>query len=196
MGARVRLGAATAASSKWSETVAAMKTRNNVDAEGTATDLRETTVYALWQAEHAMRLAVDAALADLGISLPQYGALMWLLREPGLSTADLARLNQVSPQNMGMAVTRLMSLGYIERTPPTKGRVVALRLSDRGRETLERAIGRVEGVQRRLHAGLSEQERAALPRMLVRLRQNAAGNTGANSNGHGDAAELPAAADD
>lgn len=133
-------------------------------------DLRQTTVYALWQAEHAMRLAVDFALADLGISLPQFGTLMWLSREPGLSTADLARLNQVSPQNMGMAVTRLLSFGYIERTPPRRGRVAELRLSAKGEEVLAAAMERVADVQERLHADLTESEREALPGMLTRVR--------------------------
>ena len=133
-------------------------------------DLRQTTVYALWQAEHAMRLAVDFALADLGISLPQFGTLMWLSREPGLSTADLARLNHVSPQNMGMAVTRLLSFGYIERTPPRRGRVAELRLSEKGQEVLEAAMARVADVQDRIHADLTEKEREALPGMLTRVR--------------------------
>ncbi len=133
-------------------------------------DLRQTTVYALWQAEHAMRLAVDFALADLGISLPQFGTLMWLAREPGLSTADLARLNHVSPQNMGMAVTRLLSYGYIERTPPRRGRVAELRLSDKGHEVLSAAIVRVAKVQETLHADLTETERESLPGVLTRVR--------------------------
>lgn len=150
-----------------SEIVHPMKTETP-DAIGM--DLRQTTVYALWQAEHAMRLAVDFALADLGISLPQFGTLMWLAREPGLSTADLARLNHVSPQNMGMAVTRLLSYGYIERTPPRRGRVAELRLSDKGHEVLSAAMDRVATVQETLHADLTEAERESLPGMLTRVR--------------------------
>lgn len=137
-------------------------------------DLRRQVVFSLWQAEHAMRLAVDTALADLAISLPQYGALAWLAREPGLSTADLARLNQVSPQNMGMAVTRLLSLGYIERTPPRRGRIAELRLSARGREVLAKAAERVARVEERLLTRLTPAEREALPDLLRRAREGVA----------------------
>ena len=133
-------------------------------------DLRNQSIYALWQAEHAMRLAVDAALGEMGISLPQFGTLTWLSEEPGLSTADLARLNRVSPQNMGMAVTRLLSLGYIERTPPRRGRVAELRLSERGAQVLATASGRVAQVQEQMLSGLSASEREALPDMLSRCR--------------------------
>lgn len=138
--------------------------------EAAGVDLRQTTVYALWQAEHAMRLAVDSALGDLGISLPQFGSLMWLAREPGLSTAELARKNRVSPQNMGMAVTRLLSYGYVERTPPKRGRVAELRLSEKGAEILALATERFIQVQDLLHADLSEREQEQLPRMLNRVR--------------------------
>ncbi len=135
-------------------------------------DLRNQSIYALWQAEHAMRLAIDTALDDLAISLPQFGTLTWLSQEPGLSTADLARLNRVSPQNMGMAVTRLLSLGYIERTPPRRGRVAELRLSDKGTQVLTTAQGRVSQVQEQMLSTLSAAEREALPGILARCRKS------------------------
>ncbi len=134
-------------------------------------DLRNQSIYALWQAEHAMRLAVDTALNELDISLPQFGTLTWLSQEPGLSTADLARLNRVSPQNMGMAVTRLLSLGYIERTPPRRGRVAELRLSEKGAQVLATAEGRVARVQEQMLSGLTDAEREALPGILGRCRK-------------------------
>jgi len=134
-------------------------------------DLRNQSIYSLWQAEHAMRLAIDTALNDLDISLPQFGTLTWLSQEPGLSTADLARLNRVSPQNMGMAVTRLLSLGYIERTPPRRGRVAELRLSEKGAQVLAAAASRVSQVQERMLSNLTAAEREALPGMLDRCRK-------------------------
>lgn len=139
-------------------------------------DLQDQVIFGLWQAEHAMRLAIDSALADkelgdLQISLPQFGTLTWLEREPGLSTADLARYNRVSPQNMGMAVTRLISLGYIERTPPRRGRVAELRLSEAGREVLAEAAVRVERVQQQMLNGLTPEERELLPDILSRCRR-------------------------
>jgi DNA-binding MarR family transcriptional regulator len=138
--------------------------------KGPSTDLRNQSIYALWQAEHAMRLAIDERLRDLQISLPQFGTLTWLSQEPGLSTADLARMNRVSPQNMGMAVTRLLSLGYIERTPPRRGRVAELRLSEKGAEVLAAAVQQVALVQEQMLSGLSDAERAALPNILTRCR--------------------------
>ena len=119
-----------------------------------------------------MRLAVDVVLReDLKLSLPQFGTLTWLAQEPGLSTADLARLNRVSPQNMGMAVTRLLSRGYIERTPPRRGRVAELRLTESGLTALKDAAARVQLVQEKMMSGLTKTERDELPGMLNRMRR-------------------------
>ncbi|MFM9106475.1 MAG: MarR family winged helix-turn-helix transcriptional regulator [Chloroflexota bacterium] len=145
---------------------------SNAAGKAFSNDLRNQSIYALWQAEHAMRLAIDTSLGELGISLPQFGTLTWLSQEPGLSTADLARLNRVSPQNMGMAVTRLLSLGYIERTPPRRGRVAELRLSEKGANVLAAAAGRVAQVQERMLSDLSAAEREALPGILTRCRKS------------------------
>lgn len=133
-------------------------------------DLEREVPYALWQAEHASRLALDHALAGLDISLTQFGALVHLAREPGLSTAELARRNLVTPQNMGMAVGRLETHGYLRRTPPSFGRVAELHLTPKGHEVLRQAVGRIQGVQARMTDLLTPAEQAALPDLLRRCR--------------------------
>lgn len=130
----------------------------------------EFVLYALWQTEHAMRLTINGALTRLGLSLPQFAALAWLGSQSGLSTADLARLNRVSPQNMGAAVDRLCSFGYLERIPPRHGRITELRLTDRGREALRTATAQVAAVEEKMLGHLDDIERAALPDLLRRCR--------------------------
>lgn len=123
----------------------------------------------LWRTAHAMQLAMDAALAPLELNLPQFAALLHLVRDPGLSTADLARLNLVSPQGMSMNVSRLEAKGLLERSRHrVHGRITELRPTQRGREVLAEALERVVGVEERLLSGLTAQERDALPDVLHR----------------------------
>lgn len=48
--------------------------------------------YVLWQLQHRIKLAQERELAELRLNLPQFATLLHLSREPGLSTAALARL--------------------------------------------------------------------------------------------------------
>lgn len=62
--------------------------------------------YYLKRAQHALRLAMDAALQRVDLTTPQYAALCALELEPGLSNAALARCCFVTPQTMNMIVVQ------------------------------------------------------------------------------------------
>ncbi len=53
--------------------------------------IEERLVYGIVRAEHELRVVLDNALRELGVTLTQWTVLSFLLREPGLSAADLAR---------------------------------------------------------------------------------------------------------
>ena len=57
--------------------------------------------YLLRQAQAATRLAMERALADLGVTPPQFVVLTMLRAYPGLSGADLARVAMLTPQTIG-----------------------------------------------------------------------------------------------
>ena len=72
---------------------------------------------------------VDRRLQEEGLDLtrPQALALMALVQHPGLSNAELARRNGVSPQTMHQILARLERDGLVSRSPhPTLKRVQAL----------------------------------------------------------------------
>lgn len=72
---------------------------------------------------------VDRRLQDEGLDLtrPQSLALMALVEHPGLSNAELARRNGVSPQTMHQILARLERDGLVTRSPhPDLKRVQAL----------------------------------------------------------------------
>jgi hypothetical protein len=63
--------------------------------------------YLLRQAQAAARLTLERALADLGITPPQFVVLTMLRAYPGLSGADLARLALLTPQTVGVIIRNL-----------------------------------------------------------------------------------------
>lgn len=138
---------------------------------GTAPDPDELISHALWQAQHVVELALDSALAPLGLSTSLVGTMTFVARQPGLSAADVARLARVKPQSAAHVVNRLVELGMIARSPhPVHGRVMRLHLTDKGRRALDRAAAAEADTERALTAGLSPVARRKLLDNLETIR--------------------------
>ncbi len=81
--------------------------------------------YLLRQAQAATRLTLERALADLGVTPPQFAVLTMLKAYPGLSGADLARVALLTPQTVGVIIRNLERDGAIRKKPhPMHGRVL------------------------------------------------------------------------
>lgn len=123
--------------------------------------------YLLKQAQHALRLAMDDALGQLGTTTAQYAALAVLHEAPGLSGAELARRCFVTPQTMNSILVSLESAGLVERRPhPVHGRILEASLTAAGRELLARAHRAVVDIELRMLRGLDPDEQRALARYL------------------------------
>ncbi len=79
--------------------------------------------YLLRQAQAAARLTLERALADLGVTPPQFAVLTMLNAYPGLSGADVARVALLTPQTVGVIIGNLERDGAVRklRTPCTAG---------------------------------------------------------------------------
>src|SRR5262245_12456155 len=73
--------------------------------------LEERLAYQLARTEHELRVVLDNALRDLGVTLTQWTVLTFLVREPGLSAADLARRSFISQQGVAGILARLERAG-------------------------------------------------------------------------------------
>jgi len=126
--------------------------------------------YLLRQAQAATRLAMERALADLGVTSPQFVVLTMLKAYPGLSGADVARVAFLTPQTVGIIIRNLERDGAIRKTPhPVHGRVLQWTLTRRGATLLDKCRRHVNAVERRLVAGLSAKSQAMLRRWLARI---------------------------
>jgi DNA-binding MarR family transcriptional regulator len=126
--------------------------------------------YLLRQAQAAARLAMERALADLGVTPPQFVVLTMLRAYPGLSGADLARVALLTPQTVGVIIRNLERDGAIRKTPhPVHGRVLQWTLTRRGATRLDKCRRRAQDIERRLMAGLPKQAQLTIRRWLARI---------------------------
>jgi DNA-binding MarR family transcriptional regulator len=129
--------------------------------------------YLLRQAQAATRLALERALAELGVTPPQFVVLTMLRAYPGLSGADLARVALLTPQTVGVIIRNLERDGAIRKTPhPVHGRVLQWTLTRRGGTRLDRCRRHALGLERRLMAGLPKQAQATIRRWLARVARD------------------------
>src|ERR1700760_4292685 len=92
------------------------------------------------------RALLDSELEDLGLSVQEYGILSVFETRPELSTADLARITQVTRQTMHTSVLSLEAAGLVERRSRNQ-RVVLVRPTALGRDRLAAATRRVRQVE-------------------------------------------------
>jgi len=128
------------------------------------------------QLEHSLSHEITSSLGDVGITPLQLQVLAELSIEPGLSTADLARYTRVTPQNMSLAVWKLIRKGFITRgAHATNRRIHRLDLTKRGDAVFNRAVALAKKVEARVFGGLSARERKivinSLQRSLARLEE-------------------------
>jgi DNA-binding MarR family transcriptional regulator len=84
-----------------------------------------------------------------------------------LSTADLARLTFVTPQNMSLTVSKLAAGGYLLRkSHPTNARVKRLVLTSQGLKALHRAVARAVVLERDMFSPLSSRQKSELRSQL------------------------------
>jgi DNA-binding MarR family transcriptional regulator len=124
----------------------------------------------LRQAQAATRLTLERALADLGVTPPQFAVLTMLKAYPGLSGADLARVALLTPQTVGVIIRNLERSHAIRKTPhPVHGRVLQWKLTRGGEKLLGQCRRHVMALERRLAAGLGSRAQVTVRRWLSKI---------------------------
>jgi DNA-binding MarR family transcriptional regulator len=117
------------------------------------------------------------AQADGELTLPETSALARLDRGGPMTSAALAKLEQISPQSMGATLAALQARGLVERRPdPRDGRQVVMSVTEAGLQVLHsRRNARVEQLARGLSTTFTDAELELLTRaapLLERLAQS------------------------
>jgi DNA-binding MarR family transcriptional regulator len=119
-------------------------------------------------AHQRFRALLESELEHLGLSAQEYGILSVFETRSELSTAELARISQVTRQTMHTSVLSLEAAGLVERRARNQ-RVVLVRPTERGRTCLEAATRRVRAVERAALAGLSRKDERTVRAWLANV---------------------------
>ena len=105
------------------------------------------------------------------LTLPETSALTRLDRGGPATSSDLARLEKISPQSMGVTVAALLERGLVARErDPEDGRRIILSVTAAGRDLLlARRGARTEQIARALADGFTQAELAQLKSVTALL---------------------------
>lgn len=146
--------------------------RKPVDPPHPAQDITEHVGYRLKRSAAALRGAMDQALREHGLTVPQYSCLELLDQQPGLSNADLARGTFVTRQSMNVVLRNLQDAGLITRPATTDhGRALPAHLTAEGRTHLDAARAAVYAIERHMIDAIPQERLATLLVDLDRMAE-------------------------
>jgi DNA-binding MarR family transcriptional regulator len=128
-------------------------------------DLDTAVGYVLKRAQVALRAAMDAALREHELTVPQYSCLEQLAHEPGLTNAQLARGTFVSRQAMHRLVGTLRALNLVQGD--AGGRHERFTLTDEGTRRRAGASAAVAAVEAQMLAPFDSGQRRRLRSDLI-----------------------------
>jgi DNA-binding MarR family transcriptional regulator len=138
-------------------------------------DASRAAVAILRAGAHVSR-AIERALAEAGLTRPQFNILMELAATPGaaLPLHDLNARLIATPPNTSWLTNRMQGAGLVTKARSEQdARVVVLAMTESGWATLERALPQVVQVERHLLAGHTRDELRALAEVLGRFTSEA-----------------------
>ena len=126
--------------------------------------------YSLRKAQIAVFQNFQSAVAPHDITPGQFGVLILIRENVGLSQSELGSAVGIDRSTMVAVIDRLESRGWVVRAPsPNDRRSYALELSPAGSALVEDLIPRVRAHERAMAKDLNKQEQAILIDLLNRV---------------------------
>lgn len=135
--------------------------------------LPELIGYNLRKAQIAVFQNFQNAVAPYDITPGQFGVLILISENTGLSQSELGTAVGIDRSTMVAVIDRLESRGWVVRAPsPNDRRSYALELSPEGERLVEELIPKVRAHERAIAGDLTKEEQAMLISMLRRIARN------------------------
>ncbi len=116
---------------------------------------------------------VDAPLRELGFAVGQLPVLVTLKRVGAASQTELARIAQVEQPSMAQLLQRMERDGLVQRVPdPADGRSRLISLTEQASRQLPQSRAVMDGMCEKALAGLTDEDRAQLLRLLLKVDAN------------------------
>ena len=118
----------------------------------------------------SMRSVLAEALDEHGLSVQQYGTLLCVREEPGLTVADVGRVVGTTRQSANELLTGMERAGLVERRPnPKDRRTQQVHLTEAGAGKLAEATPAIRKVEDELEASFSKTDRATARAWLAHM---------------------------
>jgi DNA-binding MarR family transcriptional regulator len=147
-----------------------MTDRKRQPATTTSLQLEEFLCFSVYAASHAFNHVYQPLLKDLGLTYPQFIAMILLWGQDGQTVGELGQKLFLQSNTLTPMLKRLETLGYIKRNRDSNDeRQVRINLTEAGRKLHLRASGIVRSV--REATGLKDKQFNELRAGVDALRQ-------------------------
>ena len=115
---------------------------------------------------------MERALSALDVTPAQFAVLQVVADAPGVSSAEVARIERLTPPTMSVIVANLERKGALVRRPhANNARIRGLEATDLGRESLRDGRGRIETWRKRIADAIPDGAAPAIDAWLRRVAE-------------------------
>ncbi len=125
------------------------------------------------QLMHLSRYHAVLRMEDMELNPSQAGILFILNSHGRLSQRQLAQKIGITPPSMTVTLRKLEELRFIHKEPDEKDqRIIRIRLSEAGKECIEKLKSIMDEMEEILYQGFSVEEKLLFRRLLLAMREN------------------------
>jgi DNA-binding MarR family transcriptional regulator len=134
---------------------------------------RESILFLFNAICRAQRGQLNDALTEIGLYAGQEGLLWELSRQDGMCQSHLAERMCVQPPTVSKMLDRMESAGLVRRSPDAENsRISRVYLTEQGRNNQQAVRDIWIGLEQRMTANLTLEERVLLRRLLLHVSEN------------------------
>jgi DNA-binding MarR family transcriptional regulator len=128
-------------------------------------------LFLLHDVARLLRVDADKRARQQGMTRAQWGILIWLTRQPGISQKELAEFLEVEPITVARLIDRLEARGMVERRPdPRDRRIWRLHLLPPAHEILDEISAHRADLTRVLTTGIDQHTIDTMTKALQRMK--------------------------
>jgi MarR family transcriptional regulator, transcriptional regulator for hemolysin len=128
-------------------------------------------LFLLHDVARLLRVDADKRARLHGMTRAQWGILIWLERQPGISQKELSEILEVEPITVARLIDRLEARGMVERRPdPRDRRIWRLHLRPAAYDGLHEIDEQRADMTRMVTAGIDETSIESMTEALMRMK--------------------------
>jgi DNA-binding MarR family transcriptional regulator len=128
-------------------------------------------LFLLHDVARLVRVEADKRARQHGMTRAQWGILIWLERQPGITQKELSELLEVEPITVARLIDRLEARGMVERRPdPRDRRIWRLHLLPQAHDVLHEINEQRTDMARILTAGIDAYSLDIITEALLRMK--------------------------